>query len=94
MVPSYHEEYCTHQQGYEIWKIQRSSKCKQRHNGFEGKENTRISIDDQNSETLIPEAQKRVSKSVIFCTVLGIDPTFKISGGPGNKGSAGHLVRL
>ena len=26
------------------------------------------------------EAQKRVSRSVIFCTVLDIDPTFKVSG--------------
>ena len=40
------------------------------------------------------EAQKRVYRSVIFRTVLDIDPTFKVSDVPGGKGSAGHLVRL
>ena len=40
------------------------------------------------------EAQKHVSIYVIFFTVLDIDPTFKVSGGPGGKVSAGHLVRL
>ena len=40
------------------------------------------------------QAQKRVSISIIFCTVLDIDTTFKVSGGTGGKGSAGHLMRL
>ena len=40
------------------------------------------------------EAQKRVSRSIICCTVSDIDSTFKVRGGPGGKGSAGHLVRL
>ena len=40
------------------------------------------------------EAQKRVSRSVIFRTVLDIDPTFKVSGAPSSKGLVGHLVRL
>ena len=40
------------------------------------------------------EAHKRVSRSIIFRTVLDIDTTFKVSGGPGDTGSSGHLVRL
>ena len=40
------------------------------------------------------EAQKRVSRSVIFRTVFDIDPAFKVSGGPGGKDSARVLVRL
>ena len=37
-------------------------------------------------------------RSVFGCnkshTVLHIDPKLKVSGGPGGKGSAGHLLRL
>ena len=37
---------------------------------------------------------KRVSRAVRFQTVLGIDPSFKVSGGVGGKSSKEHLKRL
>ena len=37
---------------------------------------------------------KRVSHTVIFRTVLGIDPLFKVSRGVGGNGSKEHLQRL
>lgn len=40
------------------------------------------------------ERGKRVSRAVIFRLALEIDPTFKVSGGDGGKGSVGHLKRL
>ena len=40
------------------------------------------------------EAQKHVSRYVIFRTVLDINPTFKVRSGPGGKGSDGHMVRM
>ena len=36
----------------------------------------------------------QVSRAVIFLIVLGIDPSFKVSGGFGVKGSREHLQQL
>ena len=53
-------------------------------------------IENQIHEKLVEmwEAQKHVSRSIIFHTVLYIDPTLKVSGVPSGKGSAGQLARL
>ena len=37
---------------------------------------------------------KRVSRAVVFWAVLGVDPSFKFSGGVGGKGSREHLQQL
>ena len=56
--------------------------------------------DDETEKKLYEQLQelwagdKRVSRVVVFRLVLDIDPMFKVSGGPGGKGSAGHWYRL
>ena len=35
-----------------------------------------------------------MSGAVIFRTVMDIDPIFKVSGGPGVKGTVGHMKQL
>ena len=53
-------------------------------------------IENQLNEKIVNmwEAQKHVSRYIIFGTVLYIDFTLKVSGGTGGKDSADHLVRL
>ena len=38
--------------------------------------------------------RKRVSRAVIFRTVMDIDPVFKVSDGTGTKGTVGHIKRM
>ena len=40
------------------------------------------------------EKRKRVSRSVIFSIVIDINLVLKVSGGPGIKGTVGHMKRM
>ena len=56
--------------------------------------------DDTTEKELYPrieklwEKRKRVSRSVIFSIVIDINLVLKVSGGPGIKGTVGHMKRM